>query len=89
MLGFLKGQKILLSSLFLHVLVCPPDNSNHNEEITESPNDGDKSIQDEECYLNLRYEDELLFSVAVLKTAVRLLPVCRIVHSLSVLLKQT
>ena len=85
MLGFLKGQKILLSSLFLHVLVYPPDNSDDNEEITESPNDGDKSIQDEECYLNLRYEDELLFSVAVIKATVCLIPVCRVVHARSLL----
>ena len=59
----------------------PPDNSDDNEEITKGSNDGDQPIQDQECYLNLRNEDELLLSVAVIKTAVCLLPVCCIVHS--------
>ena len=57
-----------------------PDDGNHNEEVADSPDEGDDAVEDEEYDLNLGDEDELLLGVAVVEGAA-LWGQARIVHS--------
>ena len=57
-----------------------PDDGNHNEEVADSPDEGDNAVEDEEYDLNLGDEDELLLGVAVVEGAA-LWGQARIVHS--------
>ena len=57
-----------------------PDDGNHNEEVADSPDEGDDAVEDEEYDLNLGDEDELLLGVAVVEGAA-LWGQARVVHS--------
>ena len=57
-----------------------PDDGNHNEEVSDSPDEGDDAVEDEEYDLNLGDEDELLLGVAVVEGAA-LWGQARVVHS--------
>ena len=57
-----------------------PDDGNHNEEVSDSPDEGDNAVEDEEYDLNLGDEDELLLGVAVVEGAA-LWGQARVVHS--------
>ena len=57
-----------------------PDDCDHNEEVADSPDEGDDAVEDEEYDLNLGDEDELLLGVAVVEGAA-LRGQARVVHS--------
>ena len=41
-----------------------PDNCDDNDDVTNSSDYGDKAIEEEECLLNTKMEDQLLLNVA-------------------------
>ena len=53
---------VLLSNIF----TIPPENSDDNEDVANSPDNGDKTIEQEEDHLHFRLKDELLVRVAII-----------------------
>ena len=47
-----------------------PDYSDDNQEVTKYSHEGDKTVEQEKCYLNFSDEDKFLVYVARSKTAI-------------------
>ena len=48
----------------ISVIIILPYDSDDNDDVTNSPNDGDNAIEDEEGSLNTGEKDELLLYIA-------------------------
>ena len=47
-----------------------PDDCNDNEKVANSSHQRHKTVENQKCSLNLRDEDQSLFSVTIIKTAI-------------------
>ena len=61
----MKMKFVLLSNIF----TIPPENSDDNEDVANSPNDRDKTIEKKEDHLDLWLKDEVLVCVAIIRVA--------------------
>ena len=57
----------------VHSCELKPDHCDEDEEVSQCSDDWDDPVEDEESCLNLRYEDQALVCVAVVKSAVLLM----------------
>ena len=57
------GVLNLLVTDISFIIILPYD-SDDNDDVTNSPNDGDNAIEDEEGALNTGEEDQLLLNIA-------------------------
>ena len=48
----------------MSIILLLPDDCDDNDDVTNSPNDGDNAIEDEEGALNTGEEDQLLLNIA-------------------------